>query len=71
MTDQERIPILLTREDNDLILAAVLAQVEKERLVQNDPTPYKPKYVCDSSCRLRSYTAIAAQLRALDAGEGE
>ena len=55
MTGQERIPILLTREDAEAVLVAIS--------VAQDEMPFS-EYD-------ERWAAIAAKLRALDAGEGE
>ena len=68
MTDQERIPILLTRELADQALAALKGSRSEWAFIagikgrQSAPTPYDD-----------AIDAIAAQLRAQrgDAGEGE
>jgi len=65
-----RIPILLTREDRDLVLAAISTQMGYERRVVEHRENYTPLFAEDAKRRLDRYRAIAAQLRA-QTGEGE
>jgi hypothetical protein len=61
--DQERIPILLTREDWGLVSAAVSTQMGYERKVVEHRENYTPLYAEDAKRRLERYRAIADQLR--------
>lgn len=69
MTDQERIPILLTREDAEMLLSHALYQAQREDALSREPDMPESMFT-EAMNRIEAWEAIAAQLRAQQ-GEGE
>lgn len=62
MTDQERVPILLTREQAEVLLPHALWQVQREEVLCADPE--MPESMFDASLiRWKMWESIVAQLR--------
>lgn len=70
MTDQERTPILLTREQRELLLPHALYQAQREDALSRESDMPESMFT-EAMNRIEAWEDIAAQLRALDAGEGE